>query len=286
MKGCYKFNLLDSLPDDLRSAGIVRTPNVPAGSSFQTGWNVLVTGAGQLIGIGSGAARGMAEYFGAKRVILGYGRQVSQVVVDSIAERGAEVFPVSMDLSKPGNVPTIVEEVRKCLFGESLDMVIHVAGVTDTRPLAQLQAEDLSRSATINAITPLLLARDLRPLMAEQSSQLFVGTNHQRATGSIFGLYAPAKCMLEGGMRVLAAEVAPHQLVNMLIVNWALSERQIQGHKNRLFNLVDEARKNPTLRINTGEEVAVRAFAYHVTNSTGSVDIMDGGLASVLGVNA
>lgn len=278
----YTFDPRNAIPPEL--VDVMYWPRVKV--QVPKGMRILITGAGRAIGCGAGIARQAAES-GVETIAMGCAREWGEGTLESVKERGASVVPFQVDFDQIDKIAGVVSQIKDALAGGQFDIAMHVSGVTSNKPLDQVTLAERERAMRLNCFGPCEMIDQLEAqgVMASGASHLIVGSNHQFATGGIFDLYATSKCALAGAMRVRAGNY-PTQFLNMLCVNWMLSERQVEGHRNQVFNLVDEARKNPTGLIHTGESLWLPILGIHDSNSTGATFLLDGGLSTTLRVNA
>jgi short-subunit dehydrogenase len=148
----------------------------------------LVTGAGS--GIGTAIAEALHAR-GDDLVLLARN--------DARAAELAERFPgartVVVDLADPEAVDRIEG------LPERLDSVLHVAGVVELGPVAELDAHDLREQLDVNLVAPALLTRACLPaLRAAHGIVVFVNSAAGLAAGASWAAYAASKF----GLRALA----------------------------------------------------------------------------------
>jgi len=148
----------------------------------------LVTGAGS--GIGAAVAEAL-QARGDHLVLLARN--------DARAAELAERFPgartIVADLSQPESVGRVQG------VPERLDSVLHVAGVVELAPVAQLDVHDLREQLDVNLIAPAVLTRVCLPaLRATQGIVVFVNSAAGLSAGASWSAYAASKF----GLRALA----------------------------------------------------------------------------------
>ncbi len=151
----------------------------------------LITGAGS--GIGADLARSL------------HGRGDALVLLARSAARAAELaaaFPgaatVVADLADPASLDAALAAVD---LPPALDSVVHVAGVVDLAPVAELDHETWQRHLDVNLTSPALLTRATLPaLRAARGTVVFVNSGAGLAAHPTWGAYAASKF----GLRALA----------------------------------------------------------------------------------
>ena len=151
----------------------------------------LITGAGS--GIGAALARRLCDR----------GDELFLLVRNE--ERGAELtarlptsHPVVADLADPAGLAAALEGQD---LPTSLDSVLHVAGVVDLGPMADLPAEVWRNTMDVNLLAPAELTRVLLPaLRAARGQVVFVNSGSGLAAHATWAAYGASK----HGLRALA----------------------------------------------------------------------------------
>lgn len=132
---------------------------------------VLITGASS--GIGQATARQFAAQ-GAKLVLVA---RRSKILDEMQAELGDEatILTVSADLTKPEDIERILTTTER-QFGR-LDVLVNNAGIVDTEPLENIDAERIQQIITVNLIGPIHLTRLALPLLRSQEQAHIVNVS-------------------------------------------------------------------------------------------------------------
>jgi NADP-dependent 3-hydroxy acid dehydrogenase YdfG len=158
----------------------------------------LITGAG------SGIGRAVAEELHARGDDL--------VLLARHEERAtelAEAFPGAVvhvvDLADPESVDGFSD------VPDRLDSMLHVAGVVELAPVAELRAEHLREQLDVNLVAPALITRACLPaLRAARGTAVFVNSAAGLSAGASWSAYAASKF----GLRALADSVRAEEIEN------------------------------------------------------------------------
>jgi NAD(P)-dependent dehydrogenase (short-subunit alcohol dehydrogenase family) len=168
---------------------------------------VLLTGASR--GMGRAIALGCARE-GADLALVARNQTLLEQVAGEIRALGrkAAVFPG--DVSDPGRVKEIVEEVR-AEFGR-IDILVNNAGVLDNEPIAGHRDEVWNRVMGINLFAPFYFVREVIGEMMERRSGrilIMASTSAKIPIGPNRAAYVASKHGVLGLIREVALEAAP-----------------------------------------------------------------------------
>jgi 3-oxoacyl-[acyl-carrier protein] reductase len=170
----------------------------------------LVTGAGR--NIGRAIALGLAED-GAAIVVNGRADTAAlEAVVGEIVAMGGRAMACRADVSKPDEVAVMVAD-GVAQFG-GLDIVVSNAGLRRQTPLLEMSLEEWREILSVALDGAFILARATVPQLIARGGGAIVGLS-----GISHHLGVPNRCHvsaskagLEGLMRSLAVELAPHRI--------------------------------------------------------------------------
>ncbi len=153
----------------------------------------LITGAGS--GIGAAIADVLHER-GDDLVLLAR----SDARAAELADRYAGAATIVADLADPASLAALD-------VPDSLDSLLHVAGVVDLAPLGEVSAEDLREQVDVNLVAPVLLTRACLPaLRRAHGLVVFVNSSAGLTASAGWGAYAASKFGLRAVADALRAE--------------------------------------------------------------------------------
>jgi 3-oxoacyl-[acyl-carrier protein] reductase len=170
----------------------------------------LITGAGQ--NIGRAIALHLASLGAAVAVNGRSDRALVDAVVGEIAAAGGRAAGVMGDVSKPAEVDALTAQCVDALGG--IDIVISNAGLRRQTPLTDMSFEEWREILSValdgafllaHATVPHLIARGGGRIIALSGISTHVGTPNRCHVSA-------SKAGLEGLMRALAVELAPHAI--------------------------------------------------------------------------
>lgn len=166
------------------------------------GKTALVTGASR--GIGRATALALAK--AGAQVIVHYGRAKGEAdaVLASIREAGGRADAVSADLAAPDGPAKLAAQVRRTV-GDRLDIVVANAGVSKSVSLEETTIEDFDRLFAVNVRAPFFLLQQLLPILAKDSSVIFVSSRAAHAVVGTLAAYASTKGAIDTLVKHFAA---------------------------------------------------------------------------------
>jgi NAD(P)-dependent dehydrogenase (short-subunit alcohol dehydrogenase family) len=244
---------------------------------------LLVTGAAG--GIGKATVKVFAE---AGWQVIGVDRKPK---FEGFPENG---IYIQSDISLPEAIEEIYEKVEE--FTDSLDAVVHNAGVQVAKPLVETTAEEWDMVMASNLRSVFLGAKLAYPLLKTKGGGAIVNVSsvHALATSADISAYAASKGGILALTRAMAIEFAKDDIRVNAILPGAVDTPMLRaglgrGHvgdgdlRERLENL---ARKTVNGRIGQPEEIA-KAIYFLADNTqssfmTGQALVVDGGATARL----
>jgi 3-oxoacyl-[acyl-carrier protein] reductase len=237
---------------------------------------VLVTGGGHGIG------RAICEIFaqdGARVVIADRLASAAESVANAIREETAvEALPVEVDVRDAASVEAAVQQVIDRF--EQIDVLVNNAGIYPNSPVVEMSEAEWDAVFDTNVKGMFLVSRAVARRMIERGAggrivNISSGAANSGRVGAAH--YCASKAAVDMFTRVLALELAPHDIVVNAVApglievpDWSLSDEYI----NALITMT------PMGRIGQPEDIA-RAVFYlaspEATFITGSVLSVDGG---------
>lgn len=171
--------------------------------------NALITGAAG--GIGRALVRTFAD--------AGY-QVIATDFMDQPADLGCDRYR-AVDLARfvedEGYSASVIDELRCCLAGPTLDVLINNAAVQILGGVDHLTREAWRRSLDVNLLAPFLLTQALLPELEQAKGCVInISSIHARLTKKNFVAYATTKAALSGMTRAMAVDLGPRVRVNAI----------------------------------------------------------------------
>jgi len=205
-----------------------------------------------------------------------------------------EGFYIQADISLPEKLEEIYEKVSA--ITDTLDAVVHNAGVQIAKPLTETTAEEWDMVMASNLRSVFLGSKLAYPLLKAQGGGAIVNVSsvHAVATSANIAAYAASKGGLLALTRAMAIEFAEDEIRVNAILPGAVDTPMLRAGLNRghvgdgdmIDRLENLARKTVNGRVGQPEEIA-RSIYFLADNAqssfmTGQAMIVDGGATARL----
>jgi NAD(P)-dependent dehydrogenase (short-subunit alcohol dehydrogenase family) len=158
----------------------------------------------------------------ATHLLTGAGSGIGRVVAERLLERGDEVWLLARSTERAHDLRTDLdgatvlvadlawpESVESLELPESLDSVVHAAGVVELGPVSELSVEDWASQLRVNLVSPAALTRvSLPALRAARGTVVFVNSGGGLHAHPQWSAYAASK----HGLRALADSLRAEEL--------------------------------------------------------------------------
>ncbi len=176
-------------------------------------------------------------------------------------------------------------DVLRGLAGDRLDCLINNAAVQHTGSLETLTDKDISESFDVNTLAPMILVRDLLPMLkAARGSVINVLSIHSSLTKPGFSAYSASKAALSGMTRALSIDLAPDVRING-IAPAAIATPMLEQGFGSGDQLAELKNYHPSGDIGSPQDVAEIALFLAASSSrflNGTIVGLDGGIAGRL----
>lgn len=178
----------------------------------------IVTGGGR--NIGEEIARLFAAE-GAKVAVVDLDRPRGERVADAIRTSGGEAEPFVADVSRGGDVETLVRAVVE-RFGR-IDVLVNNVAISDNKHIFDISEEEWDRVLAVTLKSQFLMAKHVGRQMAAQGAGgviVNIGSTSGFTGRSRAIAYSAAKGGVANLTRAMAAQLAPHKIrVNAIVPN-------------------------------------------------------------------
>lgn len=216
----------------------------------------LVTGSSK--GIGAGIAERLAAQ-GAS-VVVNYSRSADDAarVVDRIAAAGGRAFAVRADISKPAEIPPLVE-AAVAHFGR-LDILVNNAGVYKADTLDTVTVESFDEHYALNVRGLLLTTQAAARVLPEGGVVINISSGLAKSPYPMVHVYCSTKGAVDTLTRSLAMELGPRKI---RVVGIAPGFTATEGNADSAKDIADFlVAKTPLGRVGLPADIAAAvAFA-------------------------
>jgi len=230
---------------------------------------------------------------GRTALVTGGSRGIGRAIVDEFLALGARVLSVARHpLDVPG-VTTVAADVttadgRARIVAAArelgpLHVLVHNAGTNVRGPLTGYDDATIERLIALNLTSPLLLSRDLHPLLAAAggASVIHIGSVAGHVALPTGVAYAAAKAGLDQASRTLALEWARDHIRVNTVSPWYTRTPLVEPVLSRPEALAAILARTPLGRIAEPHEIATAVAFLAMTASsyiTGQSLVVDGGM--------
>lgn len=238
------------------------------------GKTALVTGGSR--GIGRAIAVRLAE--AGANVAINYLRQrtAADETVAMIEKHGVRALAIRANVGEADNIHDMVEKIYEAFGG--LDILVSNAASGVLKPALELTPHHWRWTIDINAGTLLPLAQKTVPLMKNGGTIIAVSSLGSVRAIPNYAAVGASKAALESLIRHLAVELAPQNIRVNAVSAGVVDTDALKHFPNRDQVIGESARRTPTGRLTTPEDVAnvvlylCSPFADQIQGQTITVD--------------
>ncbi len=244
----------------------------------------LVTGAAS--GLGKASALLLASE-GASVVFADMNAEGTEAAAAEVTRSGGQALPIGVDVTSFADCQAAVAATIE-RFGR-LDVLLTCAGVGDTAPIGELDAETFNRVLSVNVTGTFLSAKAAWDALGVQGGSIIALASVAGVIGAPgFSSYGASKAAVMHLMKILAAEGASRKIrANSICPSWVWTPMVERAVQRLMPGAPAEAaqqylaRQSPLGRMGTKEDVANAALFLASDDSafmTGQAIILDGGI--------
>ncbi|HLG86798.1 MAG TPA: SDR family oxidoreductase [Alphaproteobacteria bacterium] len=236
-----------------------------------------------IVGAGTGIGKATAKRFaaeGAKVVVTMRTAENGRKVVEEIRAAGGEASYVAGDAGIKDDVLTMVRETER-LYG-ALDIVIHNAAYLAPGAVDEIEDTDLDKAIAVNLKACYWLTRAALPSLkkASHGGRIIMTTTPARRTAvSKLSVYIATKMAINGFVRSVAIELAPHK-ITVNEIGPGITVTEMSGDHLSSDTLEKARRLVPLGRLGSPEDVA-KGMLFLASDDgsyiTGHTLVIDGG---------
>jgi len=232
----------------------------------------LVTGAGNMKGIGKGIACALAQ--AGADIVINYvvNPEEAEQIAAIIRGMGRRAMPVRADIANPQQVKKMFDEIETT-FGR-LDILVNNAGVCVWEPFLDISKPAFDHTVDINIKGTYDCARHAARMMVKKGIRgriINVASGHARRPMPLMGVYAATKAAIDQMSQSMAFELARYGItVNQLWPGFV--DTNINDAKPELAT--DEGRKKLLATIPIGQPATIEelgAAAVYLADDKGAV---------------
>lgn len=230
----------------------------------------MVTGAA--VGIGRATAEQLAR--AGYALVLADRDEAVEETAAAVAEAGASVLPVAVDLTEPEGRSAVSLAVAE--FEGSLWGIVNNAGITRDARLVNMTRAEFEAVVEVNLGAAYQLTRELLPRISDGGSIVSISSRSYLGNFGQFN-YSLSKGGLVGMTRALALELAPGIRVNAIAPGLVATEMTMKIPEDVRRKLIEAV---PLGRMAKPQEIAdLVAFLLSEESSyvTGAVHVIGGG---------
>lgn len=228
----------------------------PKGISNFSGKVILITGASS--GIGVALARKFAR-MGAKLVLVARRGEILESLKSELSRPEGDILTITADVGKIADLETVIKQVE-AHYGH-LDVLINNAGILDTRPIEELDAERVQAIITTNLIAPINLIRLALPLLRKQTPAAIVNVSSTVGVTLVprQSTYGASKSGLNGFTDAMRRELHGTGISVSMVMPGLVNTPMLRGEKNRdetLQMLKETGMAIPGVSLDEADDVA------------------------------
>ena len=127
---------------------------------------ILISGSNRGIGLEL-VKQYLSSKIPPKFLIATYRNETSSEELLELSQANSNMYAIKLDITKPTSFPDFFQEIENILGkGNGLNLLINNSGFMDeNRALDKITAEDMMYSYEVNCVGPLLLTKELLPLL-------------------------------------------------------------------------------------------------------------------------
>jgi tropinone reductase I len=239
---------------------------------------------------------GLWRLDGKTALVTGGTRGIGRAVVDQLIDLGAHVISVARTHDPPAtsDITAVAADletadgrariVEAATARGALHVLVHNAATNVRKPLVEYDDATLERLLAIDLIAPLLLSRDLHPLLraAQGAAVIHVGSVAGHLALPTGVAYAAAKAGLAQAARTLALEWAADAIRVNTVAPWYTRTPLVEPVLSDPTRLAAILARTPLARIAEPSEVAAAIIFLALPASsyvTGHCLTVDGGMS-------
>jgi 3-oxoacyl-[acyl-carrier protein] reductase len=218
----------------------------------------LVTAASR--GIGSAIAKHLARAGALVAINYAENTEAASSLVGEIKEAGGDAFAIQARVGSTAETQKLFTRLDDELSQRGRDGTLHIlvnnAGLPHFGMVSTATEEDFNQVFEVNAKGTFLVTKAALPRLADGGRIINISSGASKRPGTLFGLYAMSKAVVDTMTISLAGELGPRRITaNTVAPGWTVTEGNAKARENAATVQAVE-RQTAFGRLGTSDDIA------------------------------